>query len=149
MVCLVIRALLMRQRTHCSHHWPAPLESSAVDLVTIELFFNSWKGIAGALKGMRVFFFFCTSTGDGSVPYASLNYCSRWKNNLDLRIEELQGVEHREILSKSKKFTPKHREKHTRCECMVLSSFHSPLPSLLCCLARQQVVLQVIDRTCL
>jgi hypothetical protein len=37
--------------------------------------------------------------GDGSVPYASLNYCAAWRKSLpELKIEELPQVEHRSIL---------------------------------------------------
>ena len=38
-------------------------------------------------------------SGDGTVPYVSLNYCTEWRQDLELRVEELEGVEHREILS--------------------------------------------------
>ncbi|ELR22939.1 phospholipid:sterol acyl transferase [Acanthamoeba castellanii str. Neff] len=38
-------------------------------------------------------------SGDGTVPYVSLNYCTEWRQDLELRIEELEGVEHREILN--------------------------------------------------
>jgi hypothetical protein len=38
-------------------------------------------------------------SGDATVPYASLNYCTEWREELELRVEELEGVEHREILS--------------------------------------------------
>ena len=33
------------------------------------------------------------------MPYVSLNYCTEWRDQLELRVEELEGVEHREILS--------------------------------------------------
>ena len=45
----------------------------------------------------------CTS-GDGTVPYASLSYCTHWSDTIDVTVEELEGVEHREIL-KDKTFT--------------------------------------------
>jgi len=43
-------------------------------------------------------------SGDGTVPYPSLSYCSYWKSSVDVTIEELEGAEHREIL-KDKSFT--------------------------------------------
>lgn len=45
-----------------------------------------------------------TRSGDGTVPYASLSYCSNWSDEIDVTIEELEGAEHREIL-KDKSFT--------------------------------------------
>eukprot|EP01105_Mastigella_eilhardi_P026475 TRINITY_DN7707_c0_g2_i2.p1 TRINITY_DN7707_c0_g2~~TRINITY_DN7707_c0_g2_i2.p1 ORF type:complete len:861 (-),score=134.88 TRINITY_DN7707_c0_g2_i2:51-2633(-) len=40
-----------------------------------------------------------TRSGDGTVPYESLNYCARWKDKIpDLKIQELNKVEHRDIL---------------------------------------------------
>ena len=42
--------------------------------------------------------------GDGTVPYASLSYCTHWKKEIDVVVEELEGAEHREIL-KDKTFT--------------------------------------------
>eukprot|EP01116_Phalansterium_solitarium_P003591 TRINITY_DN14402_c0_g1_i1.p1 TRINITY_DN14402_c0_g1~~TRINITY_DN14402_c0_g1_i1.p1 ORF type:complete len:877 (-),score=239.38 TRINITY_DN14402_c0_g1_i1:38-2668(-) len=39
-------------------------------------------------------------SGDGSVPYASLNYCALWKDDIEyLKIDELERVDHRHILS--------------------------------------------------
>ena len=49
--------------------------------------------------------------GDGTVPYASLSYCSHWKKEIDVVIEELEGAEHREIL-KDKTFTRLVRKFH-------------------------------------
>jgi hypothetical protein len=47
------------------------------------------------LTGRKV----CCS-GDGTVSYASLNYCVHWRKQIsELIIEELEGVEHREILN--------------------------------------------------
>ena len=43
-------------------------------------------------------------SGDGTVPYASLSYCTHWDREIDVTIEELEGAEHREIL-KDKTFT--------------------------------------------
>lgn len=41
-----------------------------------------------------------TDVGDGTVTYASLNYCLMWKNTIkEVMVEELEGVEHREILN--------------------------------------------------
>lgn len=35
-----------------------------------------------------------------AVSYASLNHCARWRNEIPkLKIEELEGAEHREILA--------------------------------------------------
>jgi hypothetical protein len=40
------------------------------------------------------------ASGDGTVTYASLNHCASWRKDiLELRIDELEGVEHREILN--------------------------------------------------
>jgi hypothetical protein len=39
------------------------------------------------------------AAGDGTVPYASLTYCQRWKDDLELHVDELPGVCHRAILS--------------------------------------------------
>jgi len=36
--------------------------------------------------------------GDGTVPYASLNYCAKWKDQMDLSIKEIPGIRHRDIL---------------------------------------------------
>ena len=41
--------------------------------------------------------------GDGTVPYPSLSYCRRWKKDVNVRIAEIEGAEHREIL-KNKTF---------------------------------------------
>jgi len=39
-------------------------------------------------------------SGDGTVGYASLNYCAFWKNSsTKVTIDELEGVEHREMLA--------------------------------------------------
>jgi len=39
-------------------------------------------------------------SGDGTVPYASLSYCKGWKKQIpDLKIIELEQVEHRSMLS--------------------------------------------------
>jgi len=38
-------------------------------------------------------------SGDGTVPYASLHYCESWRNQIpELKVEELEKVEHRAIL---------------------------------------------------
>lgn len=38
--------------------------------------------------------------GDGTVTYASLNHCARWRNEIPkLKIEELEGAEHRQVLA--------------------------------------------------
>jgi len=40
------------------------------------------------------------ASGDGTVTYASLHFCAFWRKDIpELRIDELEGVEHREILS--------------------------------------------------
>lgn len=41
--------------------------------------------------------------GDGTVPYPSLSYCKKWKGEVDVKIAEIEGAEHREIL-KNKTF---------------------------------------------
>jgi hypothetical protein len=51
-------------------------------------------------------------SGDGTVPYVSLNYCTEWRQDLELRIEELEGVEHREILSTG---STKHAHAQPQC----------------------------------
>lgn len=43
-------------------------------------------------------------SGDGTVPYPSLSYCSHWSKEIDVVVEELEGADHREIL-KDKTFT--------------------------------------------
>jgi hypothetical protein len=38
-------------------------------------------------------------SGDGTVPYSSLNFCSKWADSIpELTIDELHHVEHRSIL---------------------------------------------------
>ncbi len=40
------------------------------------------------------------NSGDGTVTYASLNFPAYWKKHInEVIIEELEGVEHREILN--------------------------------------------------
>jgi hypothetical protein len=39
------------------------------------------------------------ASGDGTVPYASLAHCRTWAGELDLKVDELEGAEHRSILS--------------------------------------------------
>eukprot|EP01105_Mastigella_eilhardi_P028779 TRINITY_DN972_c0_g1_i2.p1 TRINITY_DN972_c0_g1~~TRINITY_DN972_c0_g1_i2.p1 ORF type:complete len:804 (-),score=186.18 TRINITY_DN972_c0_g1_i2:89-2500(-) len=40
-----------------------------------------------------------TRSGDGTVPYESLSFCSTWRSKInDLRIQELNKVEHHDIL---------------------------------------------------
>ncbi|KAH3757413.1 Lecithin:cholesterol acyltransferase [Pelomyxa schiedti] len=40
-----------------------------------------------------------TRSGDGTVPWQSLNYCTHWRTHIPyLEVQELQHVEHREIL---------------------------------------------------
>lgn len=41
--------------------------------------------------------------GDGTVPYPSLSYCRKWKGEVNVKIAEIEGAEHREIL-KNKTF---------------------------------------------
>ena len=41
--------------------------------------------------------------GDGTVPYPSLSYCKKWKSEMNVRIAEIEGADHREIL-KNKTF---------------------------------------------
>jgi hypothetical protein len=77
-------------------------------------------------------------SGDGTVPYVSLTYCTEWRQDLELRIEELEGVEHREILS-----TGPHRTRTTQC--------HDTQRSLLiiacgCVPPRQPTLLSSVDR---
>lgn len=43
-------------------------------------------------------------SGDGTVPYASLAYCRRWAKDVNVRIAEIEGAEHRAIL-RNKTFT--------------------------------------------
>jgi len=38
-------------------------------------------------------------SGDGTVPYVSLAYCQKWKKDLHVTFDELEGVEHRAILN--------------------------------------------------
>jgi Lecithin:cholesterol acyltransferase len=48
-----------------------------------------------------------TRSGDGTVPYASLAYCHQWKRSFDydhFQVDELDGVEHREILASTELF---------------------------------------------
>eukprot|EP01114_Cavostelium_apophysatum_P015964 TRINITY_DN4462_c0_g1_i4.p1 TRINITY_DN4462_c0_g1~~TRINITY_DN4462_c0_g1_i4.p1 ORF type:complete len:1068 (-),score=202.61 TRINITY_DN4462_c0_g1_i4:276-3479(-) len=41
-----------------------------------------------------------TRSGDGSVPYVSLNYCATWKKDIpEFQLVELPGVEHQGILN--------------------------------------------------
>jgi len=40
-------------------------------------------------------------SGDGTVPYYSLNHCRTWEHKLNLQVTELPNCEHREILSKT------------------------------------------------
>ena len=44
-----------------------------------------------ALKGKRC-------SGDGTVPYASLAYCRKWSKEVNIRIAEIEGAEHRAML---------------------------------------------------
>lgn len=37
-------------------------------------------------------------SGDGTVPYASLAYCKKWRKEIKVRVEELEGADHRVIL---------------------------------------------------
>lgn len=37
-------------------------------------------------------------SGDGTVPYASLAYCKKWSKEIDVKVAEIDGAEHREIL---------------------------------------------------
>lgn len=47
------------------------------------------------MTGIRTF-----CAGDGTVTYASLTYCLMWKKDIkEVIVEELEGVEHREILN--------------------------------------------------
>lgn len=39
------------------------------------------------------------TSGDGTVPYWSLNHVKSWENDCDVTIHELDGAEHREILA--------------------------------------------------
>ena len=41
--------------------------------------------------------------GDGTVPYPSMSYCKKWKNSINVKVVEIEGAEHREIL-KNKTF---------------------------------------------
>jgi hypothetical protein len=40
-----------------------------------------------------------SKSGDGTVPYDSLNYCLKWREKLDLEVMELERAEHRDIVS--------------------------------------------------
>lgn len=42
-------------------------------------------------------------SGDGTVPYASLSYCQNWTNHINVKIDELEQCDHRDIL-KDKRF---------------------------------------------
>jgi len=41
-------------------------------------------------------------SGDGTVPYWSMNHCRSWKDSCNLKVFELQGADHREILADPK-----------------------------------------------
>ena len=41
--------------------------------------------------------------GDGTVPYPSLSHCKKWKGSVNVKVAEIEGAEHREIL-KNKTF---------------------------------------------
>ncbi|KAL7540490.1 hypothetical protein ACHAWF_006693 [Thalassiosira exigua] len=38
-------------------------------------------------------------SGDGTVPYWSLQHCRKWQNQCDLSVHEIKGAEHRAILN--------------------------------------------------
>ena len=41
-------------------------------------------------------------SGDGTVPFASMNHCRTWANDgCKVKVVELQGADHREILADS------------------------------------------------
>ena len=41
-------------------------------------------------------------SGDGTVPYWSMNHCRSWKDACNVKVVELQGADHREILADAK-----------------------------------------------
>ena len=41
--------------------------------------------------------------GDGTVPYPSMAYCKTWKETINVKVAEIEGADHREIL-KNKTF---------------------------------------------
>jgi hypothetical protein len=81
-------------------------------------------------------------SGDATVPYASLNYCNEWREELELRVEELEGVEHREILS-----THTHAHHRTRTRTLLVRSGWRV--SRRARVSRQSAVLPPADRACI
>jgi len=60
------------------------------------------EGYRSGIATYYIIFLLKTNTsriGDGTVPYASLNFPTAWKDKTKVTIEEIDGATHREILA--------------------------------------------------